>query len=229
MILLQKAKQMLLYGGLSREEWEKVSPAAHKSSRRSLRAYSTIAFSFYAIAFVMSFFTPSMADKRPIYLSSVIGALICCLLDKLIIERHPKALSFLLCLFEAFFLGTAAATSLVTCRADTAVLMPVMFSLVPLLFTDRPAHLVLVQEAVNIVYIIGTLTLRPKEIWSLELVNGMIFSSVGAVIGTYMTRIKLERHLFEINARELMELRSRDALIDQLTGLPNRRACRSHA
>ena len=104
------------------------------------------------------------------------------------------------------------------------MLLPVFYALVPLLLINRPLTGIVITEAVQVVYIAITLLRRPHDMWALEIVNSVIFSTTGLVIGYNMTRVRLERYLFERDSRELLLLRSQDALTDQLTGLSNRRA-----
>ena len=165
-----------------------------------------------------------MVDKRPIYICCVIGSLICLCIERFIIKKNPKLLIYTLWIFEFMFLFMGASMSLITCRNETAVLFPVMGALVPLLFTDSSINIILIETGVNIIYIVGTILLRPQEIWALEIVNAIVFNGTGLLISYYMTHVKFERHLYEINIAELYELRNKDALTDQLTGLFNRRA-----
>ena len=218
----------LWWNGLTEEDWKKVYPALAETNRNALRRYSLTAIFLFGTALGLSYVVPAMMDKRPVYILCTAGGIAAFLLERLWLQKKKELpaeqLSAVICAFVSVNLGGGAYMSLGTSRTETAVLLPVMFSLVPLLFMDHMLYTILLVEIINVLYIGATLICRPESIRALEIVNSVIFSSMGLVIGYYMTGVKMERHLYAANMTELIRLRNRDALTDQLTGLPNRRA-----
>ena len=103
-------REMLRYGGVSRESWEQLQDQVDEYNRKNIRIYSAIVLSFFAVAAVLSFFAESMDNKRPIYIACVISGILCLGVERFLREKGRRPV-ICVAVFELLFLSCAAAMS----------------------------------------------------------------------------------------------------------------------
>jgi predicted signal transduction protein with EAL and GGDEF domain len=117
----------------------------------------------------------------------------------------------------------------IACYQDSRTI--VLFAavlIVPVMYVSRTVTTVILFVINAIVFIfIGSHVMSPEP-YSWSLLNLVIFSSVGVLIGHFVDTSRFERYVYARSAEKLAEIQKRYAYYDQMTGLKNRRAYAEH-
>ena len=224
-------RDMLLYAGMSREEYDRIRPEIDRSNRGNLLFFALVAAAIIAVMFLLSFVMEAAEDFRWLYMTAALLSALCAACAHWLVPRHPALLDAAVMAFISvvFLFGIALGTF---CGPDKqSVTFIVLLLTVPLLFIMRPLHMIIHLSAFVAVFVAAVLAIKQGEILLLDVVNTVVFAIVSAIVGTYMMRVKCERYLFEQEAVRLSEtdlltgLRSRNAYEQQLAAYPG--MCRS--
>ena len=117
----------------------------------------------------------------------------------------------------------------ISCYQDTRTI--VLFAavlIVPVMYISRTLSTLILFVINGIAFIlIGSRVMSPEP-YSWSLMNLVIFSSVGLLIGYFVDTARFKRYVYERSAVKLADIQKRYAYYDQMTGLKNRRAYAEH-
>ena len=224
-------RDIFLYAGMSREEYDRIRPEIDRSNRVNLVFFSTVTAVMIVAMFLLSFMMEAAEEFRWLYLTGALLSALCAACAHWLVPHRPALLDAVVMAFISvvFLFGIALGTF---CGPDKqSVTFIVLLLTVPLLFTMRPLHMIIHLSAFVAVFVAAVLAIKQGEILLLDVVNTVVFAIVSAIVGTYMMRVKCERYLFEQEAVRLSEtdlltgLRSRNAYEQQLAAYPG--MCRS--
>lgn len=212
---IDSLRELLLYGGMSREEYGQISGEIQRSNRKSLLVYTAIAVAYLLCMYFLSFFSGSISANRYVYLGAtlVIGAIFAT--AKCLAPRHPRV--HLVCIYVfisvlytfGIVLGTISNTD------QLAVTFVVALITVPLLFTDCPLRMIASIVVFALAFIPVAVRTKADYVLVADIIDVSIFGAISMIISTYMMRVKCQRTLFEQRALMLSQT-------DVLTGLHNR-------
>ena len=213
--LMKNLKEMLLYAGMSPEDYRLIYPDMCKENRRSLMAFSGITAAFLLVMFLVSFFSKDVAENRWVYFSFMLASVGIFFAAKAVRETNEVlllvdiyALVTLLFVF-GIILGT------VTRPDEQTVSFVALLLTVPLLFSDRPIRMVICIFVFVICFVITAAFVKVDYVLVADIIDVSVFGAISAIVSTYMMQLKCQRFLYARKVSILSET-------DLLTGLCNR-------
>ena len=219
----EKLKKYLLYGGISKEEYNQVQKPVAEANHKALTYWSVLVSFFWIYCLIMSLTAEDYMMCRPAYAIALGFCIFSFLCSRLVVTKLPDTLSVLKFIFRLSLLG--GGVGIAVCQWNLRSLTMFAVAIIsPSIFIDNTVSSILVHAAALILYIVlGRNTISP-EIYSWGLGNYMLFSVFGFLIGNAINKERFERHVFAEAERKLAEEQKRYADYDQLTGLRNRRS-----
>ncbi len=224
-------RDILLYAGLSREEYNRIRPEIDRSNRGNLVFFATVAAVMIGVMFLLSFTMEAAEEFRWLYLTGALLSALCAACAHGLVPRRPALLDAIMMAFVSVVLLFGIALGTFCGPEKQSVTFIVLLLTVPLLFILRPLHMMIHLTASVAVFVAAVLAIKQGEVLVLDVVNTVIFALVSAIVSTYMMHVKCERYLFELEATRLSQtdlltgLRSRNAYEQQLPAYPG--MCRS--
>ena len=219
----EKAKRAILYGGLSKEEYDLVHDQVDKANHKALTHWSVLVSCFWLYCLLMSLKAPEYTRCRPAYAVSLGVCIFCFLCSFFVVRRFPKTLPVFKYVFRLSLLGGGIGIAM--CQGNLRSLTLFAVAIVsPSIFVDSTLASLVVHISALILYVLlGKGPIEPA-IYSWGLGNYILFSIFGFFIGNAINKERFERYLFAESEKRLAEAQARYAYYDQLTGLLNRRA-----
>lgn len=211
---LQKFKDFILYGGISKDEYEELREEIHKSNIKNTIVFSALGVIAYVFLYIVDSNSDILAVMKTIHTICLFSCFGVCVFT--FVYSKTKLLFNIptyLGIFVALALG-AIIGIFVNGDAQTTTFMVFLFA-IPLLFTIRPLAAFIVIFLSDLVYLILVIKLQTGVIKANNLSNGFIFGIVSICFSCYLMKIKIRSLNNAKNYKFLMEN-------DQLTGLNNR-------
>lgn len=211
---IERLKNMLLYAGLSQDEYNRIRHDITKSNTESLKIFTVIAAAFLMFMFVFSFFSSNVRSNRwayfvPLVIIIIISVILrCCPLK----ERHTLICCYI---FMTALYGFGCMLGTVMDKDEQTVTFVALLLTVPLLFTDRPLRMICHIYLSMAVFIVMAINFKDRNIWIIDFINVCIFGGISSIVSSYMMKVKCQRYLYEYEVTFLSE-------IDLLTELKNR-------
>lgn len=198
-------RSYILYACIDPREFPKIKTAMDRNNQAALHAFSRIAVVLFATALLLSrsFQIEVKIDQNFGYSFGLVLSLIIFFANYYLVPRKPRLLPWLIYLFDCVLFGFGFLLAFVCSPNQLTISLLVMFAIVPMFFTDRPYRLAILYFVLELLFIHLVKIFKPAEMVNLEIVNMVVYSSVGLILGTYMTRMKLERFVFEYRVNEL--------------------------
>ena len=221
--LFIKIKNHLRYGGIDKDEYKQVCGQIAEANLKALRHWSVLVSFFWAYCIIMSFYAADYGMCRPAYIIALGFCAFCYLCSRFIVPRFPKTLSVLKYIFRLSLLG--GGIGIAVCQWNLRSLTLFAVAIVsPSIFVDSTLSSLIVHGSALVLYILlGSNTISP-DIYSWGLVNYILFSIFGLLIGNAINKERFERCVYAEYEKKLAEVQMRYAYIDRLTGLKNRHA-----
>lgn len=217
MINLTFLKNLMLYGGITKEEYQDCLEDINKSNVTNINLFSVFGIIAFGLALILSIFNPPMRGNRWIYASAICILVAIILANKLLKHQsnitNLSVYAYTLMMYLAgIYLGA------VTGVEELAATFMVLLFAIPLLFITRPLYSSLFIICSDIFFVTMLHIMHQESVLlGKNTVNAIIYGFISVAVSTAMMRIKIERiHVLERN-RSLSEK-------DQLTQLYNRRA-----
>jgi len=203
--LKERIIRNLFYGGLSKEEYDRIREPVLEHNRHSLVTWSAVAGGFWIYCLFMSLASEAYANCRIVYAFG----LVCCIFTMFCAAfpavRFPKMRFPLLVLFDIAFLGCGIGIAIY--QPDVrSITMFVAVIIVPICYVERAAlSLVLLPLTLIAYYILGISRIN-SDIFYWGLWNLALFSLAGFLIGFVINRSRHERYIYAESVRELSRM-----------------------
>ncbi len=221
--LLIKIKNSLLYGGISKKEYDQVHDLIAEANYKSLQYWTSLVSMFWIYCLLMSLKAEDYAMCRPAYAIALGLCIFTYVSARLLVPRFPKTLPVLTCFFRLSLLGGGIGIAVCQWNVRSLTLFAVAI-IAPSVFIDNTVSSLVVHCTALVLYILlGHNTINP-EIYSWGLNNYMLFSVFGLLIGNAINKARFERFVYAEYEKELAEMQMRYVNYDRLTGLKNRHA-----
>ena len=209
--------------GLSKEQYRQVEKPVAEDNRRSIVAWSICAIVFWILSLAMSLNSDAYKACRPVYLAALIICIITLAGAHFLVKKVPGLLSPIMYLFELSVLG--AGIGIAVCQPHVRTVTMIAFAvIVPTCIIDNTVADTILHVITVISYVLlGRNTIEP-DIYSWGLMNLVLFSVAGIIVGHVINKARFERYVYAESAMKLAEIQSLYAYHDQMTGLKNRRA-----
>lgn len=219
-VMLEKIKNLLLYGGLTKTEFKNIEKDLVSLNRKNLRTFSAVAGAFLAILFLMSNIYSSLFSNQLFYLETFIGVLAIYIVSS--IKKLDFSSSSLISVYA--FLGIIFSFGISLGMTDSNEVSATFIALVmvaPLLFYDRPLRVNVFILYFTAMFIILAHFFKVGDARTIDIVNAAVFGILSCVINTCMLIVKVERVAFANRAQMFAET-------DVLTDLKNRNCYESN-
>lgn len=207
MQLLNHVKNGLLYGGLTKEEFQQVKEPVRERNRKTLIVWAIGSGLFYIVA---AFLYNALNDALGV------GILVVTLVTSAIVlictlplsKRFPWLITVAMYLFEISVLGNGVALSVFhSPNRDCGTI--VLAALIPSAFTDRTiASAALEAATITGYFIVGQCGLIAPDAFSWGLFSLVFYTAIGVVNGHFINKARFERFLFADSAMKLADLRA---------------------
>ncbi|MDO4536795.1 MAG: HD domain-containing phosphohydrolase [Coriobacteriales bacterium] len=204
MQLLMILKRELLYGGLSKEEFQQVKEPVREQNQKLLVAWSIATGLFWAASLFL-YNEPQFAQcliVMRISLATSVFTLICALF---LVERIPWLLDLCMLLLALGVLGNGIALSLL--QPSERVAAMIAFALIiPVFFIDRTLTFVVLEAASIVSYAVLGMGVLTPDVYSWGVKTMAIFSVAGIMSGHIINKVRYERYLYADSAEKLADL-----------------------
>lgn len=205
----------LITGNVSKEDYVIAKDDMYSNNVMMLRVLSAIASIIFVVCIVLGITVPNMQSKMIIYVAGLIISLI--ILLSALFLKNKRIHSVCMCFLDVMLLGVGLLITLVSAPQQlTVTLIPVAL-LVPLFFDVKPCVFLTVVGIADLIYIVFAPIVKPANILVLDMVDVLAFSIAGIMIGTVITKVKIERYVYAKRIKKI-------ALQDGLTECYNRKA-----
>lgn len=187
---------------------------------RSLRAYSIMSTTFFTFALLVAIATNMelMGEKVYTYgMGAILSAAVLCL-TMWAGERNIKIIGWLQVVFVGILLASGLYLSLITSPEQLTVTLMAMYMIVPQLFITRPILMQVPILIADAIFLAACIQVKPSEILPLEIVDCVVYSSIGLVTGFYSARSKLKGLIYE---KRFVELNDNEQLAKYLKSMGN--------
>ena len=223
MKFLRKAAKELLYAGMTRSDYQNTREAVSQMNWKSLKDWSFSAAVFWFVSLFMSLYATAYELCRLVYLEALARCVIFFLCAAFLAKRFPRTLFVFIRLFDLSLAWAGIGIAL--CQPDVRTVTMIAIALIlPICFIESAVFPALTTIVIVACFAtLGKPTIQP-DIYAWSLLNLVIFSVVGLLVGHVINKARFERYAYAESVKRLAELRTRDAYYDQMTGLKNRRA-----
>ena len=222
MKLLQYVIKDLCYAGLRKEQFDQVHEDVKESNRKLLISWSISMSLFWIMSLIMSLNSDAFAACRAVYASALIICIVT-LISAIAARHFPLLINPAKYLFDFAILG--AGIGIAICQPDVrTITMFVMAIFIPASFIERTVTIIGLQTATVLSYTVLAKGVIVDEIYSWGLLNQIIFSIGGIMVGHVTNKVRYERFVYAETTRQLAEIQMGYAYHDQMTQLLNRRA-----
>lgn len=204
MRILDLMKKELLYGGLSKTEFQQVRKPVAERNRKLLIAWSIISGLFW-IATMLLYNTPEYAQAMIVLRAALIASALTCACALLLAKRFPQALLPSMYFWELSFLGTAIGLSFVQpdVRIAAMVALPLI---VTVSFIDRTVATVAIEAIAFFVYAAFGKDVLFPDVYAWGVKSLAIFCVAGIITGHTINKARFERYLYADSAKKLADL-----------------------
>ena len=212
---IARFRELLLYGGMTREEYDQITGEIQSSNRKNLLVYTAVAGVYLICMYVLSFFSGSISANRYVYFGAtlVVGAIF--VAAKCQAQKHPRVLLVCIYVFISVLFTFGIVLGTISNTDQLAVTFVAALVAVPLLFTDCPVRMVASVGVFVLAFMPVVFLTKTGYVRAVDIINVAMFGTISMITSTYMMRVKCQRILFEQRALMLSQT-------DVLTGLNNR-------
>lgn len=213
--MIKKMINFLITGNISDEDYKIAKDDMYKNNVMMLRVLSTIATIIFVLCMIFGVVVPNMHSKMIAYVIGMIFSL--AILSSALFIKSRNIHSICMCILDVMLLSVGLLITLVSAPQQlTVTLIPVAL-LIPLFFDVKPCVFLTVVSVADLIYLIFAPVVKPADILVLDMVDVLAFSIAGIIIGTVITKVKIERYVYASKIRKI-------ALQDGLTECFNRKA-----
>jgi diguanylate cyclase (GGDEF)-like protein len=212
---MERVKNLLLYGGLSREKYLLIKQQVIEEASASLNTYAPIATVVFLVLYVMSLMSGGIPEANHfLYQVSCIIMGLITTYAHFIMPRHQR---LVVPLMHAFAFGLYTFSILVSMNhlEYPAVSAIVVLTIVPLLMFDSPIRVGLGTIAATVAICVMSITLKSAELANLDVWNALTFGGVALVCNVAVMRAKYHSTYRKYKVEYLSET-------DTLTKIKNR-------
>ena len=190
-MITQKFRQLLLYGGLKREQYKAISSAINESNRKSIVVLSTACALFYALRLCLKY--SAVPDTNRIVFLGVIVLFTLLALINAHIKHCPFTVHLSAYLFLAFYLGAGIFSAIGEGSLHERTTLYLVFVVAaPMLFALNALELASIIVPAQALYLF--LIHRYQSgfaVYPTNVGNSMFFSASGLLLGIYMANMKI--------------------------------------
>ena len=191
MRIFQKAKQILLYGGLEKEQYKALSQEINEANRKSIVVLSLACLMVYALRLCLRY-SSVPPTNRVIFLSAIVlfGVLAAV---NLRFRRDHRIVHISAYLFMAFYLGVGILSAVGEGSIHERTTLYLVFVVVaPMLYALSAVELAAIVLPAEAVYLVLITRLQSAySVYATNVGNSLFFTITGLMLGVYMANMKI--------------------------------------
>lgn len=195
--MLEKAKKILFYAGVGKEEYEWVKSKIYYANRIVIVTFSAIASLMILAMCLLSMFINSTSQNMLVY----IGGLICSMALFSITFFYAKKSTWvmvpLVYISYSIFLIYGLVIGTITNPTQQTVTFMVMLVFLPMLFIDRSYRSILAILFYMVLFIILCFFRKSGDVLSTDVMDAIIFGCLGMISGMIVNHIKVRSYVLE--------------------------------
>lgn len=187
----QRVKQLLLYGGLEKKQYEMISSEIDSANRKSIIILSSACLIVYALRLCLTYSAvPEL--NRVVFLNAILlfGILA---VSNVVVQDNQRFVHISAYLFMAFYLVIGIISAIGPASIHERTTLYLVFVVVaPMLYTLNAVELTAIIAPAEIIYLI--LIAKFQSSYSVYITNqgnSLFFSITGLLLGIYMANIKI--------------------------------------
>ena len=193
-----------------------------RDNRRFVIIWASVQSVYWIFDLIMSRYKHDFYLCRNAYAGALIVCLAALLMTLLFARKDLRLVPMAAVMTEIALLG--AGIGIACCQDSRTIVLFAAVLIVPVMYVSRTMATVVLFVINAIVFVfIGSRVMSPEP-YSWTLLNLVIFSSVGVLIGYFVDTSRFERYVYARSVEKLADIQRRYAYYDQMTGLKNRRA-----
>lgn len=215
--LMQHFKNLLLYGGLTKNEYDAAKLAVNESNTEHLKLYSLMATCFFALMTWINQLVYAAANVNEVAyeVAGLVMALVALMTrDRKAIMQSPMVGMVLRYLFYAVFYAFSIYLAWQHPK-DSATTFIVCLAILPLMFTEVPLRSIIMTLIAGAVYAPMPFMFKVRRIAYLDLWNVITFSVVAVILAFGTAKVRFQVFSQELELKRLSEM-------DVLTNTYNR-------
>ena len=213
--MLHQLKNLLLYAGLEKEEYDALSERITRENLNSLAIYTFLGFCAFLLLDIASTLTTGYgAENRSLYLTFTLIMLGFMLTGRFLAYRHERFVKPYMYLFQfSLYSFSLAISALHPASASAAAMVYLVAS--PLLFYDRPANLMAITTILSASICLFAKRYKTPDAAEIDVWNAASFGLLAFGTTILTMRTKVQALAKDRKIQHLSET-------DLLTGLKNR-------
>lgn len=189
--IAKKLKQLLLYGGIEKEQYKMISSEIDRSNRKSIIILSSACLIVYSLRLCLSY--SAVPDvNRIIFLNAILLFGILAIGNILVSDNH-YFIHISAYLFMAFYLGVGILSSIGSGSIHERTTLYLVFVVVaPVLYALNAIELTAIIAPAEIIYLILITKFQSSyPVYITNVGNSLFFSISGLLLGIYMANMKI--------------------------------------
>ena len=215
--MFTKLKNAFLYAGVDRNNYNRVKSQIQKANLATVTILSAFASVLIAVMFISSFNSKGIQQNKSVYILGLIMSLTILILSKSIAKKHYVLVTFLVYLSYSIYYLYGILIGTITDPEGKTVTFMVMLVFMPILFIERPLHILSVTSIFVTVFIILCLRNKEGSVLSVDIIDSLVFFVLGSASGFVINNMKVRVYISERKLHDISRL-------DQLTQMKNRNA-----
>ena len=221
---LTELRNILFFSEAGLDDLSNVTKQIREDNRKFVIIFTMMQNFYWFFCFFMSFRDIAYTRCREVYIAAIILCLIGFLLAVFLVPKKPVLVYLAIFITELALLGAGVWIAKIQLLYNTrTVVLFASVLIVPILFISDTFSNIVMLLLNTVSFMLTNAPVLDPNIYSWALINLVIFSTVGIMIGHFVNRARFERYVFAESAVKLAELQTKYAYYDQLTGLQNRR------
>ncbi|BBH25680.1 hypothetical protein SG0102_06140 [Intestinibaculum porci] len=213
--MAEKIKNMLLYAGMSKEEFQNILQEGIEDNYQHLRKYTRLVVLFFLFMSILDFFVShEMDSNQPYYWIAIVITLVINLITHLIEPSDHKKVDGLVYLFLINMYGMGIGIMLQHSNYPTVVLMSLVI-LMPLLFILQPFKMMILSLLVGTISFCNAMWVETGSTSKIDMYYTICFIIIALIEDYTSNHIRLQSLMAHVNVKYLSER-------DILTKLYNR-------
>lgn len=207
--LLEVIKNILLYAGVNREDYEAVKPEITRINRIMVIAISGFASVLILAMYISSLFVEGIAINQKVYQIGLIVTFVFFIAATVLTKKYPVFVGTMMTISYSIFYIYGIMIGTISDPKDKTVTFIVMLVFLTVLFVDRPIHMMSITIFYVIVFIVLCYQTKTGEILDNDVLDAIVFGILGISSGTIISHIKVNAFVqtekAKIASKEIIE------------------------
>ena len=188
----KKLSQLILYGGLEREQYRMILPEIDESNRKSIVILSCACAVVYFARLCMSYVRISFTNRLVFFAAVFLFAIIAIVNSSIMKNRHVMIhISAYIFMFLYMGIGIIASVGAGSIEERTTLYL-VFVNVAPMLFALNAVELTAVVLPTELVYLFVIAMMQSQySVYAVNQSNSMFFSIAGLILGIYMSNVRM--------------------------------------